>query len=72
MPGLYLWIVAVALLYVFSRKRYVSIIPFSLICGYYLTMFFGPTVQLRYIYPIMLCVPFIGLLTRGHGEANEG
>ncbi len=72
MPGLYLWIVAVAILYVFSRKRYVSIIPFSLICGYYLTMFFGPTVQLRYIYPIMLCVPFIGLLTRGHGEANEG
>lgn len=72
MPGIYLWIVTVSLIYVFSKKRYVSLIPYALLAGYYLTMFFGPTVQLRYIYPIMLCVPFIGLLTRSYGDIDEG
>ena len=72
MPGIYLWITLIAIIYAVSKKRFASFIPFALMMGYYMTMFFGPTVQLRYIYPIMLGVPFIGLMIKSHGEINEG
>ena len=61
MPGIYLWIVVFACVFAIKRKDWKSMFAFSLIAGYYLTMFFGPCVQLRYIYPVMITVPFIGL-----------
>ena len=61
MPGIYLWIVVFACVFAIKRKDWKSMFAFSLIAGYYLTMFFGPCVQLRYIYPVMITVPFMGL-----------
>ena len=61
MPGIYLWIVVFACVFAIKRKDWKSMFAFSLIAGYYLTMFFGPCVQLRYIYPVMITVPFMAL-----------
>jgi len=59
MPGIYLWIYIFALTGVVKKKNVKAVLVISLIAGYYATMFFGPTVQLRYIYPVMITVPYL-------------
>ena len=49
---LFLFIVAASL--TFDRKKH--LIPMSLVGGYLGTVFLGPMVLMRYIYPIMLCL----------------
>lgn len=58
-PGIYFVIVLFILGGIFSAKKYRYLIPMSFIGGYYITLVLGPTVQLRYIYPIMITVPFM-------------
>ena len=62
MPGIWLWFYIVCLIASFTLKKYNNLIPLSLIAGYYLTIFFGPCVQLRYLYPVMIVAPFVLLL----------
>jgi len=69
MPGGFLWFWLVWAGYQVIQKKYRMLLPASLIGGYYLTMFFGPTVQLRYVYPVMLALPFMVLLS---GRINRG
>ena len=59
MPGIYLWIYVFAFVYAIKKKKAGAFLVISLIAGYYATMFFGPTVQLRYVYPVMIALPFI-------------
>lgn len=59
MPGIYFWFFVLALIYAIKKKNIGLIAIVSLIAGYYATMFFGPTVQLRYVYPVMITVPFL-------------
>ena len=59
MPGIFLWICVALTIYSIKRKNICAVAPLSLIAGYYATMFFGPCVQLRYVYPVMICVPFL-------------
>ncbi|MBO4783320.1 MAG: hypothetical protein J5521_01040 [Lachnospiraceae bacterium] len=59
MPGIYFWFFVLALIYAIKKKNIGLIAIVSLIAGYYATMFFGPTVQLRYVYPVMIVVPFL-------------
>lgn len=70
MPGIYLWIYLFALIGVIKRKNVKAAPVISLIAGYYATMFFGPTVQLRYIYPVMITVPFLILICIGKTKKN--
>lgn len=58
-PGTYLWIYLFFAAYLVLHKKYRLLFPLALILGYYITLFFGPTVQLRYIYPMMTALPFI-------------
>lgn len=58
-PGIYFVLVLFILGWVISSQKYKYLIPMSFIGGYYVTLVLGPTVQLRYIYPIMLVVPFL-------------
>ena len=62
MPGIYLWIYVVFAYVSIKRRNIRAMVPVSVIAGYYLTMFFGPCVQLRYMYPVMIILPFILLL----------
>jgi len=35
------------------------LLPFTWILGYFGTLILGPTVQLRYLYPLMVVLPFM-------------
>lgn len=69
-PGTFLWLyLFLAGICVYLKKSNI-LVPMSIVLGYYITMFLGPTVQLRYLYPIMICVPiFISFMRHGN-ESN--
>lgn len=68
MPGGFLWYYLLFVGYLLIKRNFRVLLPISLIGGYYLTMFLGPTVQLRYIYPVMVILPFIVLMWGGDHE----
>ena len=60
-PGSYLWFYLILAAWLLVNRRYRQLLPFSLVLGYYLTLFLGPTVQLRYLYPLMIALPFLAV-----------
>ena len=64
-PGIYLWIFVCVLIAAARKKDLTVLSALSIVAGYYITMFFGPTVQLRYMFPVMIAAPFILLLGLG-------
>lgn len=58
-PGSYLWLYLglAAVLFITDRKRFC--LPLAIVGGYYGTMLLGPTVQMRYVYPVMLALPYL-------------
>ena len=62
-PGSYLWLYLgmAAILVIAGRKR--LCLPLAVVAGYYGTMLLGPTVQMRYVYPVMLALPYLLALT---------
>ena len=70
-PGVFVWLYLLFAGYLVMRKKYAECVPFALVLGYYLTMFLGPTVQLRYIYPLMIILPFAALLSLCRGGSKE-
>ena len=58
-PGSYLWLYLglAAVLFITDRKRFC--LPLVIVGGYYGTMLLGPTVQMRYVYPVMLALPYL-------------
>lgn len=69
-PGVFVWLYLLLAGYLVMRKKYAECVPLALVLGYYLTMFLGPTVQLRYIYPLMIILPFVTLLTLCRGGSK--
>lgn len=63
-PGVWLWIYLFLAVFLLVRKKYLLMLPITLIAGYYLTLVLGPTVQLRYLYPVMTAAPFLLLFVR--------
>ena len=62
-PGLVIWLLLLISIVLIEQKNYCLLLPLTEILGYYLTMLLGPTVQLRYIYPMMLVLPiYLSLL----------
>lgn len=59
MPGILFWAYLLLLLYVLRNRNYKLCIPLLLIFGYFATLFLGPVVQLRYLYPLMTAFPFL-------------
>lgn len=64
-PGTWLYLYLLLFGWLVVRKDFRLCLPLSLVLGYYLTLFLGPTVQLRYIYPVMIVYPFLALLCAG-------
>ncbi len=62
-PGVFLWLYLLLAGYLVLYKRYDRCVPLALVMGYYVTLFLGPTVQLRYIYPLMIVLPFAAVLS---------
>lgn len=70
-PGSYLWLYLglAAVLFITDRKRFC--LPLIIVGGYYGTMLLGPTVQMRYVYPVMLALPYLlGLLWKTTSSAT--
>lgn len=68
MPGVYLYLYLLLFGWLMIRRSYGMCLPLSFVLGYYLTLFLGPTVQLRYLYPVMLALPFLAVFTAGAGN----
>lgn len=72
-PGSYFWLYLVLAAWLAVRKRYRLLLPLTLILGYYVTLFLGPAVQLRYLYPVMIALPYLamsGTCRRQSGAVN--
>lgn len=63
-PGTYLWLYLIWTGYLLVHRKYRMLFPLCLVLGYYITLILGPTVQLRYIYPLMIVLPFIIYLAK--------
>lgn len=63
-PGTCLWLYLLLAGYLLIHKKYAMLLPLSLVLGYYVTLVLGPTVQLRYIYPVMIVLPFLVCLAK--------
>lgn len=60
-PGMYIWgYIALGIWAFFKREKKYQL-PLFYVAGYYVTLLLGPTVQLRYLYPVMLFLPFVYL-----------
>ena len=62
-PGAYFWCYLVLGIWAFFRREKKVLLPLFFVAGYYVTLLLGPTVQLRYLYPVMLLLPFVYLYT---------
>ena len=71
-PGTYLWLYLVLACYLVIRKRFRLLLPLTLVLGYYVTLFLGPTVQMRYLYPVMCALPFLFAMFICGGSPGEG
>ena len=58
-PGAYLWCYLLLATWLFIHKKYKEMLPLAFVLGYFLTLFLGPTVQLRYLYPLMIALPYL-------------
>ena len=57
-PGVWVWLYLLLLGWLLLNRRFSRCLPLGIIFGYFLTLLLGPTVQLRYIYPMMAVFPF--------------
>ncbi|MCM1568083.1 MAG: DUF6020 family protein [Roseburia sp.] len=61
-PGIWLWWCLILLCALLVWRKYAFCLPLFLILGYFATLLLGPVVQLRYIYPVMVSVPYLTVL----------
>lgn len=70
-PGVWLWFYLLLLAWFVRNERYRQCIPLALIGGYFVTLLLGPTVQLRYIYPVMSVFPFVLIQGNKYDRTEE-
>ena len=70
-PGVFLWLYLLLAGRLAERRNYAGCVPLALVLGYYITLFLGPAVQLRYLYPLMLTLPFAALFLLCGSEEDK-
>jgi len=70
-PGTYFWLYLLLAAWLLVFRRFRLLLPLSLVMGYYGTLLLGPTVQLRYLYPVMIILPFL-LVQNREGSVAGG
>ncbi len=58
-PALYFWILVLTILYAIYTKKNRNILAMGLLITYFLSVFLGPISTLRYVYCIVVCLPFM-------------
>lgn len=66
MPGGYLWLCMLLAGWLLWKKKYAVLFLLSYIAGYYITLLLGPTVQLRYVYTVMIVLPYMVVAATQH------
>lgn len=68
MPGFFVWYYVLFAGFLWWKKRYRYLMPLTFMLGYFATCLLGPTVQLRYIYPMMVALPILMLGSSVYGN----
>ena len=63
-PALVFWAYLITFLNLVRKKSWKKCIPYALVAGYYLTLFLGPAVQLRYLFPLLVTLPFLSCCSK--------
>lgn len=71
MPGGYLWFWLLYSGYLLWKRQYRALLPLALVGGYFGTLLLGPTVQLRYLYPVMTALAYVPLLGNRPGDGRD-
>jgi len=71
MPGFFAWYYLLYAGFLFWRRQYRYLIPLTFMLGYFATLLLGPTVQLRYIYPMMVGLPILMLGSSRKQDVGE-
>lgn len=56
-PAFWIWTLVFSGVIIYVKKQYSSLVPICFLGMYYVSLLFGPCCLIRYIYPIMVCVP---------------
>jgi hypothetical protein len=70
-PGTYIWAYLLLAGIWIIRRRFILLLPLAFVLGYYITLLLGPAVQLRYLYPLMICLPFLITLCIGRRDKPQ-
>lgn len=62
-PGVWIWLYLLLAEWLLLTRQFERCLPLTLVFGYFLTLLLGPTVQLRYLYPVMAAFPFLLILS---------
>lgn len=66
-PAFWWWALAILGVISLYKKRYSVSWPIVFLTVYYISLLFGPTCLVRYIYPIMVCIPLLyGIMSAGN------
>jgi hypothetical protein len=75
-PGIYLWCYLFMAIWLLLYKKFSDLVPLTWVLGYFGTLILGPTVQMRYLYPLMVALPFfllyVGKRTAKSNQAVSG
>ncbi len=69
-PGIYLYGYLIIFALIVERKNYKLLVPLSFIMGYFVTLLLGPTMHLRYIYPVMVTFPLLFTMAMNSESKN--
>lgn len=67
-PGLLLWIYLCIFVNAVDKRDVKRIIPICFVAGFYITLFLGPTMHLRYLYPLIAELPLFLIRNRKKNE----
>jgi hypothetical protein len=67
-PGTFFWLFVLLAAVLLINRRYRMLLLSAAVFGYYITLFLGPTVQLRYLFPLMTVLPFLAILSFAKGK----
>lgn len=70
-PGSYLWSYLFMGIVLIVKGRKSLCLPLVIVLSYFGTMLLGPTVQMRYVYPVMLALPFLIALSASGKAVNH-
>ncbi len=71
-PGFICWSMFVPAILLLYRRRFSTLLAFVPLLAYWIGLLFAPCIYIRYIYPIIVCMPLLFALTLRAFSTNSG